>query len=213
MKKVRVIPKWIPSAKKQEITQASSYIFCEKSTGIAQFQAESDVHFHAAVERMASLLAMQCLVRGCHPGDYVILVPADRSLSNRLTARAQQLLDEGLALASPVALTPRQREILHAVVGNRANKEIADKLNITVRTVKFHISALLNKFGVDNRAELARRATGLLRSAVVEDETLALDAPAQRPKRPELGPVAVDTTLPITSKNRHVRFPQRMLSA
>jgi DNA-binding CsgD family transcriptional regulator len=213
LKKVRVIPKLIPGAKKHETTQATSLVFCEKATGIAQFQAESGADLHFAVERMASLLAMQCLVRGCEPGDYAILVPADRSLTNRLTARAKELLAEGLALANPVALSPRQREILHAVVCNRANKEIAAKLNITVRTVKFHISSLLSKFGVDNRAELARRATGFLRSGVPEGETVEFDAPAERPKRPELAPVALDTTLHVTSKSRGVRFPQRMLSA
>lgn len=162
---------------------------------------------------MASLLAMQCLVRGCEPTDYAILIPAEQSLANRLTARAKELLAEGLAMANPVSLSPRQREILHAVVCNRANKEIAAELNITVRTVKFHISSLLSKFGVDNRAELARRATGLLRSAAPLAETLELDAPAERPRRPELKPVALDTTLHVTTKSGSVRFPQRMLSA
>jgi len=180
---------------------------------MAQFQAESVADFHSAVERMASLLAMQCLVRGCAPGDYAILVPAERSLANRLTARAKELLEEGLALANPVALSPRQREILHAVVCNRANKEIASNLNITVRTVKFHISSLLSKFGVDNRAELARRATGFLRSAAPDIESLELDSPAERPKRTALGPVALDTNLRVTTKSRAVRFPQRILSA
>lgn len=165
------------------------------------------------MERMASLLAMQCLVRGCDPGDYAILVPAERSLSNRLTARAKELLAEGLALANPVALSPRQREILHAVVCNRANKEIADKLNITVRTVKFHISTLLSKFGVDNRAELARRATGFLRAGTPDSQPIELDAPSVRPHHAESGPVALNPSLHVASKSRSVRFPQRILSA
>ena len=53
------------------------------------------------------------------------------------------------------------------MIRNQANKEIASRLNITVRTVKFHISSLLNKFGVENRMELARRATGLMESTSV----------------------------------------------
>jgi len=156
---------------------------------------------------------MQCLVRGCDPGDYAILVPAERSLSNRLTARAKGLLAEGLALANPVALSPRQREILHAVVCNRANKEIADKLNITVRTVKFHISTLLSKFGVDNRAELARRATGFLRAGMPDGGALELESIAGEPRRADLRPVGLEPTLHVASKNRSVRLPQRMLSA
>lgn len=213
MKKVRVLPKVVPPARKHEATQAGSIIFCEKSTGIAQFQADIGADPGSTIERMASLLAMQCLVRGAEPGDYAILVPAEKTLVSRLTSRAKELLAEGLALANPVSLSPRQREILHAVVCNRANKEIAANLNITVRTVKFHVSSLLSKFGVDNRAELARRAAGFLRTSAPFGETLELEIPSERSKRQELGPVALDTTLHVTSKPRGVRFPQRMLSA
>jgi len=213
LKKVRVLPKVVPAVRKHETAQASSIIFCEKSSGIAQFQAQSDTDLDRTIERMASLLAMQCLVRGAEPSDYVILIPAEKSLASRLTSRAKELLSEGLALAHPVSLSPRQREILHAVVCNRANKEIATKLNITVRTVKFHISSLLSKFGVDNRAELARRATGFLRAAAPVEAPLKLEIPVEHGEREELRPVALDTTLHVTTKSRGVRFPQRVLSA
>ena len=63
--------------------------------------------------------------------------------------------------------------MLNAVLCNRANKEIASKLNITVRTVKFHISSLLSKFGVESRAELARRAAGFMRPDPVADVDVA----------------------------------------
>src|SRR6185437_1502610 len=95
--------------------------------------------------------------RGHDPNDFVVLVPAEKSVSEYLLSRANDLLEEGRAVANPAALSPRQKEILHSVICNRANKEIASHLNITVRTVKFHISALLSKFSVQNRTELARR--------------------------------------------------------
>jgi DNA-binding NarL/FixJ family response regulator len=37
---------------------------------------------------------------------------------------------------------------------NLANKEIASRFNISERTVKFHVSNLLSKFGVRRRADL-----------------------------------------------------------
>ena len=89
----------------------------------------------------------------------------------RLIARTEELLKEGRAIACPTALSARQREVLDAVVSNRANKEIATRLNITVRTVKFHVSSLLSKFGVETRAELARRAAGFMRPTLLESET------------------------------------------
>ena len=40
-----------------------------------------------------------------------------------------------------------------------ANKEIAASLNLSERTVKFHVSSLLTKFRVRGRMELVREAT------------------------------------------------------
>jgi DNA-binding NarL/FixJ family response regulator len=55
---------------------------------------------------------------------------------------------------SPANITQREREVLDALLENRANKEIADRLNISERTVKFHVSSLLEKFSVRRRADL-----------------------------------------------------------
>jgi DNA-binding CsgD family transcriptional regulator len=150
---------------KKTISTGSSawFVFCQKSTGVAQFRALSNDDLDSSVERIAGQLAMQCLVRGHDPDDFVVLVPADGKIVGRFLSRAKELLEEGRAVTRPSSLSSRQSEILLSVIRNRPNKEIASKLNITVRTVKFHVSSLLNKFGVDNRAELARRATDFLR--------------------------------------------------
>ena len=57
-------------------------------------------------------------------------------------------------LNPPAGLSPREREVLDALLKNLANKEIGDRLNISERTVKFHVSNLLQKFGVQRRADL-----------------------------------------------------------
>ncbi len=51
-------------------------------------------------------------------------------------------------------LSRREQEALDALLENLSNKEIANRLNISERTVKFHVSNLLNKFGVRRRADL-----------------------------------------------------------
>src|SRR4029077_5382932 len=51
-------------------------------------------------------------------------------------------------------LSRREQEVLDSLLENLSNKEIASKLNIAERTVKFHVSNLLNKFGVRRRADL-----------------------------------------------------------
>lgn len=208
MKKVRVFAKPAQQVKKQEDSQPSLYVFCEKTTGVAQFRAQSAMDSGVGVERVASLFAMQCLVRGQEPEDFALFVPADRSLVDRLISRAKDLLDEGREFTGPASLSPRQKDILRSVLSNRANKEIASKLNITVRTVKFHISSLLSKFGVENRAELARRAAGVLRTT--EDESPALERQVGELDRRGMGPLIVRQN---NVRTRSARFPGRVLSA
>ena len=51
-------------------------------------------------------------------------------------------------------LTEREKEVLDALLENLANQEIASRLKISERTVKFHVSNILGKFGVRRRADL-----------------------------------------------------------
>ena len=55
-------------------------------------------------------------------------------------------------------LTERQREILQLIVQGKANKEIADVLHVSVKTVEFHRSRLMTKLGVRTVAELTKVA-------------------------------------------------------
>lgn len=210
MKRVRVFPKLIEK-EKREGNESKLFVFCEKSTGTTQFRAESEqVDSNQTVERMAGLLAMQCLVRGHNPDDFVVLVPAEKSLVGRLQSRAKELLDEGRAVATPTTLSPRQSEILQSVISNHGNKEIASKLNITVRTVKFHISSLLDKFGVNNRSELARKAAALLRHAPLLGD-LDVWTTAKDVRHRDMGAQAA--SLSRHAKERSLRFPGRALTA
>ena len=51
-------------------------------------------------------------------------------------------------------LTAREREILNWVVRGATNRDIADALYISPKTVSVHVSALLRKFGVSGRGDL-----------------------------------------------------------
>jgi two-component system nitrate/nitrite response regulator NarL len=51
-------------------------------------------------------------------------------------------------------LTPRELEILAAVVEGRTNKEIAQRFSLSEDTVKHHLSNIFDKVGASNRVEL-----------------------------------------------------------
>lgn len=52
-------------------------------------------------------------------------------------------------------LSAREMQMLTAIVGGYANKEIALKFSLSEHTVKHHITSLFDKLGVSNRVELA----------------------------------------------------------
>jgi NarL family two-component system response regulator LiaR len=50
-------------------------------------------------------------------------------------------------------LSAREREVLSCVMGGLSNAEIAQELVISLSTAKFHVSRILAKLNVSNRAE------------------------------------------------------------
>jgi DNA-binding CsgD family transcriptional regulator len=76
------------------------------------------------------------------------------TVSCKLPLRLLSLVPETPAAARIADLRPREREVLELMVGGMRNREIAERLFITVRTVKFHVSNILRKLDVQSRAEV-----------------------------------------------------------
>jgi DNA-binding NarL/FixJ family response regulator len=79
-----------------------------------------------------------------------------------LAPAAAAKLAEGV---SRVQLTPRELATLKLLADGKANKEIANELDISERTVKTHLAHLFEKLGVTSRTEAVKVAThrGLVR--------------------------------------------------
>ncbi|MES1211183.1 MAG: response regulator transcription factor, partial [Acidobacteriota bacterium] len=69
---------------------------------------------------------------------------------------ASKLLRQVRAAEHPDALSAREKEVLGLVAAGLANKEIATRLSISERTVKFHVSSILAKLGAANRTQAVR---------------------------------------------------------
>jgi DNA-binding NarL/FixJ family response regulator len=57
-----------------------------------------------------------------------------------------------------VELTPTELKVVQFVARGMANREIAEELNVSQRTIESHVSNMLGKTGLHNRTELARWA-------------------------------------------------------
>lgn len=150
-----------------------AFVFFDKSTRSHRFEVRAHPDGTMPAQEAASLLAMHCIMRGQTPQDFGVVVAVDNDLLlEGLGARVKKLIEAYGMVQPGVEISPRQHEVLRGVLQNLTNKEIAAQLQIGVRTVKFHVSALLVKFGVTNRVSLAQK-TGDLMSTVPTSIKLA----------------------------------------
>jgi len=118
------------------------YYFYEKNTGVSRFQVEATPDGRFPVDQAAGLLAIYCMLLGQSPSDYVVMVSAENGALKGLTEKAERLLQAGHSLSSHIKVTRREEEVLSGIMRSFANKEIAASLNLSERTVKFHVSSL-----------------------------------------------------------------------
>jgi DNA-binding NarL/FixJ family response regulator len=62
-------------------------------------------------------------------------------------------------------LSPREQEVARLVATGRSNRQIAEVLSVSPKTVDQHLSAAMRKLGVSSRTALAVQATGALGTA------------------------------------------------
>jgi len=86
-------------------------------------------------------------IKGALKGMPVMSAEVSQSLTRGLRVQRSQQGDEGF--------TEREREVLLLVADGLSNKEIADELHISIKTVKTHVSNLLMKCELEDRTQLA----------------------------------------------------------
>ena len=93
-------------------------------------------------------------IRAVYQGD-VHLYP---SIARMLVEDYLRKVKIGEEKISYNGLTPREKEILRYIAEDKQNKEIADLLSISVRTVQAHRTNLMDKLGAHDRTELVKYA-------------------------------------------------------
>jgi NarL family two-component system response regulator LiaR len=134
----RVIMKEFPNVK---IVMLTSFLEDEKVVAAIEAGAVSYVLKTVSAEELIYAL------NGAVKGMPVMTADVSQALTRGLRQRTAQGADEGL--------TEREREVLLLIAEGRANKEIAEELHISIKTVKTHVSNLLMKCELEDRTQLA----------------------------------------------------------
>jgi two-component system response regulator NreC len=93
-------------------------------------------------------------IRAVHSGEVYLHPSVAKALVNDYLQRVQM----GWERASYDGLTSREQEVLKMIAEGLMNKEIAEKLTISVRTVERHRENIMSKLNLHSRAELVRYA-------------------------------------------------------
>ena len=89
-------------------------------------------------------------VRVVASGDALLAPSFTRRLISEVTGRRRGRVNVAPALDS---LTPREREVLDLVADGKSNQEIAVELFVVEQTVKTHVSSILTKLTLRDRAQ------------------------------------------------------------
>jgi DNA-binding NarL/FixJ family response regulator len=134
----------------------------------------------AGIERPALVTAVQLGARGVLLKDAatpLLYKCIDRVVSGEYWLGRESVgdlvgaLQQTAPTAAPargVRLTPRERDVVRAVVDGASNKDIAAQFGVSPQTVKNHLSVIFDKLGVSSRLELALYA---LNHRMFEDGT------------------------------------------
>jgi len=100
------------------------------------------------------------MVKPFEPEELVAQVEAALKQAARIAERPSKGMENGPKIQGPfdVELTPTELRVVQFVARGMANREIADELNVSQRTIESHVSNMLGKTGLHNRTELARWA-------------------------------------------------------
>ena len=156
------------------------------TTKIIMLTAHGD---DAYVQKALATGASGFLLKLCTSGDASSAVrrvmKGKSSFSPAVAGRIRRLHDQATVLPAgnpldTVSLTTREMEVLQLIAEGMANKQTADKLKISIKTVEKHRGSLMNKLDIHDTASLTRYAisAGIIESSVQTTTTASGGGPS-----------------------------------
>ncbi|WP_287131128.1 response regulator transcription factor, partial [Candidatus Cyanaurora vandensis] len=140
-----------------------------EETVMAAFAAGADSYCMKDIAKENLVRALQVTAEGVSWLDPAIAGKVLKQLKSTSPGRRDTVTiqaEEGdyAEMLEAYPLTKRELEVLELIVQGNSNQGIAEKLYVTVGTVKTHVRNILSKLCVDDRAQAAVRAlrTGLV---------------------------------------------------
>jgi two-component system nitrate/nitrite response regulator NarL len=147
----------------------------EPMEGLKALNAGVRAYTHAyAVPALLQEVALVVAHGGLWVGPDLLqrLVGSTSQALARRTAPEQSPVSDAEVATAPVSnvwatLSAREAQVARAVAAGRSNKEVADLLFISERTVKAHLGAVFEKLGVRDRLQLVLRLAASVESAPI----------------------------------------------
>jgi DNA-binding NarL/FixJ family response regulator len=98
------------------------------------------------------------LVKPFEPEELVAQVESVLKHTERLLQMQNAGIQPVIKLDREIELTPTEAKVIQYVARGMSNREIAEVMGVSQRTVESHVSNMLSKTGLHNRTELARWA-------------------------------------------------------
>ena len=100
-------------------------------------------------------MAVEAMRKGAY--DFIEKPFDDEQLLLQVLSALNEECDDELPRPALPVLSARQRAVLDRVLEGKPNRQIAEELAISLKTVEFHRARIMQKFGVRTAAELFRR--------------------------------------------------------
>ena len=126
----------------------------QKVAGRATASAHLEGTARAFDELRAPLFAAYARASAGRPADHAVDLLASLHITNVLGASPPVVRRMSASKGNPALPTAREREVAALVAGGCTNREIAENLVLSERTVEAHLSNLFNKVGVSSRTQL-----------------------------------------------------------